>query len=174
MLRVPDSQANVMGAVRREILALDNRISFVDVQPFLERMQPLTRSWRLGATLFTAFGVLALLVAAVGLYSVLAFDVAQRTRELGLRTALGARQARLLAMVVGRGLRVTLTGIAAGLLTAALLAPRIEPLLFHVPAVDPLTYLAVAGVLLAIATAASWLPARRAARVRPMEALKAE
>ena len=174
MLRVATNQPSVMGAVRREILALDTRISFVDIRPFEELMQPLTRSWQLGATLFTAFGLLALLVAAVGLYSVLAFDVAQRTRELGLRTALGAQQSRLLAMVVGRGLRVTLVGVAAGLLVAALLATRIEPLLFHVPAVDPPTYLAVAAALLIIAAVASWLPALRAARVRPMEALKAE
>ncbi|HEU5210965.1 MAG TPA: ADOP family duplicated permease [Longimicrobiales bacterium] len=174
MLRAAGNEAAVMAAVRREILALDNRISFVDIHPFAERMEPLTRSWQLGATLFTAFGLLALLVAAVGLYSVLAFDVAQRTRELGLRTALGAQHSRLLAMIVGRGIRVTMAGIAAGLLVAVLLAGRIEPLLFHVSGRDTLTYAVVAGVLLLVAAFASWLPAMRAARVRPMEALKAE
>lgn len=174
MLRVPQNESNVMAAVRREILALDNRISFVDIHPFAQRMEPLTRSWQLGATLFSAFGLLALLVAAVGLYSVLAFDVAQRTREMGLRTALGAQQSRLLAMIVGRGLRVTLVGTAAGLMAAALLARRIEPLLFHVSGFDPMTYAVVTVVLLLIAAFASWLPAMRAARVRPMDALKAE
>jgi len=174
MLRVSGSESQVIPTVRREILALDPRISFVDIHPFSERLEPLTRSWQLGATLFTAFGLLALLVAAVGLYSVLAFDVAQRTRELGLRTALGARQSRLLAMIVGRGLRVTMTGIAAGLLVAALLADRIEPLLFHVAGRDLLTYGTVTAVLLLVAAFASWLPAMRAARIHPMEALKAE
>src|SRR5690606_1530565 len=121
LVRSNAEEGAVIGALRREILAADPRIRFADIRPFEQMMAPLTRSWELGATLFTVFGLLALLVAGVGLYSVLAFDVAQRTRELGLRTALGAPEGRLLAMVVGRGMRVTLVGIAAGLLVAALL-----------------------------------------------------
>ena len=174
LMRAGAGAEGVPDAVRREVLGIDARIRFVDVALLAERMNPLMRSWEMGATLFLVFGMLALLVAGVGLYSVLAFDVAQRTRELGLRTALGAPVSRLLRMVIGRGMRVTLVGVAAGLLIAALLAPRIEPLLFDVPAFDPVTYLGVAAALLLVALVASWGPAWRASRVDPNVALKAD
>ena len=174
MMRVDAGADGVTEAVRREVLGIDARIRFVDVALLAERMNPLMRSWEMGATLFMVFGMLALLVAGVGLYSVLAFDVAQRTRELGLRSALGAPVSRLLSMVVGRGMRVTLAGVAVGLLAAALLAPRIETLLFDVPPVDPVTYLGVAATLLAVALAASIGPAWRASRVDPNVALRAD
>jgi predicted permease len=175
MLRVSEGSENaVVPAIRREILGLDGRIRFVDIAPLQERMDPLARSWKLGATLFSVFGLLALLVAAVGLYSVLAFDVTQRTRELGLRTALGAPVSRLVGMVIGHGMRVTMVGVALGLVIAALLAPRIEPLLFDVSAFDPPTYLVVGTGLLVVAFVASWIPAWRAARVDPNVALKAD
>lgn len=174
LMRVGTGAEGVPDAVRREVLGIDARIRFVDVALLAERMNPLMRSWEMGATLFMVFGMLALLVAGVGLYSVLAFDVAQRTRELGLRSALGAPVSRLLSMVVGRGMRVTLAGVAVGLLAAALLAPRIETLLFDVPPVDPVTYLGVAATLLAVALAASIGPAWRASRVDPNVALRAD
>ena len=174
MLRVGDERGDVVATARREILALDPRFRFVDIRPLQELIDPLARSWQLGATLFSVFGLLALLVAGVGLYSVLAFDVAQRTRELGLRTALGAPVERLLAMVVARGMRITALGIATGLALAALLAPRAESLLFGVEAWDALTYFGVAAVLLLVALVASWGPAWRASRVDPNVALKAE
>lgn len=174
MLRVDGDPAAVTAAARHEILAIDPRYRFVQIEPFADRLRPLARAWELGATLFSVFGLLALLVAGVGLYSVLAFDVTQRTREMGLRSALGAPVSRLLRMIVTRGMRVTTVGVATGLLAAALLAPRLEPLLFRVPPVDPATYLGVAGVLLLVAVAASWLPAWRAARVDPVVALRNE
>lgn len=174
MMRARGGAESVGSMVQRETLALDARVRFVDVAALAERMTPLARAWQLGATLFTVFGLLALLVAGVGLYSVLAFDVAQRTREMGLRTALGAPVSRLLGMVVGRGLRVTTIGIATGLAAAALLAPWLEPLLFDVSAFDGATYLRVAGALLLVAVAASLGPAWRASRVDPNVALKTE
>ena len=174
MMRAPGGTESVASMIQRETLALDARVRFVDVASLAERMTPLARAWRLGATLFTVFGLLALLVAGVGLYSVLAFDVAQRTREMGLRTALGAPVSRLLGMIVGRGLRVTAIGIASGLVAAALLAPWLEPLLFDVSAFDAATYLGVAGALLFVAVAASVGPAWRASRVDPNVALKTE
>ncbi len=174
MMRVGGQDAAVVTAARREMLALDSRYRFIEIGSLQDLMNPLARAWELGATLFSVFGLLALIVAGVGLYSVLAFDVAQRTREMGLRTALGAPVAQLLAMIVSRGVRVTLVGVAVGLLAAMLLAPRIEPLLFDVPALDPATYLGVAGVLLLVALLASWLPAWRATRVDPVVALKSD
>ena len=174
MMRVNERAENVAPAVRREILGLDARVRFAEIATLDERISPLARSWELGATLFSVFGLLALLVAGVGLYSVLSFDVTQRTREMGLRSALGAPVARLLTMIVGRGMRVTLVGVATGLVIAGLLAPRIEPLLFDVSAYDTLTYVGVAGALLLVAVAASLGPAWRASRVDPNVALKAD
>ncbi len=118
--------------------------------------------------------VLALVVAAVGLYSVLAFAVAQRTQELGIRAALGASRERLLGLVLGQGMRLVGIGIVLGLLGALLAGPRIEPLLFEVSPRDPLTFAAVVIVLLLVAALASGLPAWRATRVDPSVALRAE
>ena len=132
------------------------------------------RSWRLGATMFTIFGALALVVAAVGLYSVVAYDVSQRTRELGVRVALGASGGAVLRLVVGEGVRVVAVGLALGAAVALALAGRVAPLLYEVSAKDPATYAGVIGVLLAVAVAASLAPAIRAARVDPNVALRTD
>jgi ABC-type antimicrobial peptide transport system permease subunit len=132
------------------------------------------RSWTLGATMFTIFGLLALVVASVGLYSVLAFDVAQRTREIGIRTALGAKKARLLRAVVGHGAFLGGVGVALGLGGAYLAAPYIQDLLFETSPRDPTVFATVAVVLLAVSVAASLVPALRATRVDPATALRAE
>ena len=137
-------------------------------------VDPEVRSWTLGATMFSAFGVLALVIAAVGLYSVVGYDVAQRTAELGVRAALGARTGDLLRLVVGQGARVTLVGVAVGLLAALVATRWIEPLLFDVSPRDPLVLGSVAATLLVIAALASLVPASRAARVDPAVALRAE
>jgi ABC-type antimicrobial peptide transport system permease subunit len=156
------------------LLNLDPRVRFVEMQSFSEVMEPLLRSWTLGATLFTVFGLLALLVAAFGLYAVIAFDVIQRTRELGIRAALGATSRAIIRAVIGRGLRLAGIGVAIGLFAAAMLAPRLEDMLYGVPARDPTTFLAVAGVLIFVALLAAWVPARRASRVDPAIALRAD
>jgi predicted permease len=161
-------------ALRRALREVDGRIPYPDIRTIQSYVEPELRPWRLGATLFTAFGVLALLVAAVGLYGVLAYDVAQRTRELGVRTALGARTRDVMWLVLRRGLAVATTGIALGLVAAVIASRWIAALLFEVPARDPLTLAGVAGLLLAVAMAASLVPAWRAARVDPQAALRAE
>ncbi|MEP6574053.1 MAG: ABC transporter permease [Gemmatimonadota bacterium] len=133
-----------------------------------------TQSWRLGAAMFLAFGGLALVLAAIGLYSVIAYDVAQRTHELGIRIALGARVTDVIRLVVGTGLRVTLVGIATGG-TVALWAGRwLAPLLFAQSPSDPLVFGLVTCVLLVTALLASAIPAFKASQVDPNEALRAE
>jgi putative ABC transport system permease protein len=128
----------------------------------------------MGATVFTAFGALALLLAAVGLYSVIAYNVAQRRQELAVRVALGAAIGDVLRLVVGEGLRFAVTGAAVGLGIALMAAPRIAPLLFNQPARDPVVFGAVTGALLLVAVIASIIPAIRGARVDPNGVLRAE
>ncbi len=160
--------------VRRTLLGLDPRVRSVKVTPFQEMIAPSLRSWRLGATMFTIFGVLALFVAGIGLYSVLAFSVAQRTFELGIRSALGATRERLVSLVLRHAFRLVGAGILLGLLAAFLAAPRVASMLYGVPARDPATFAGVVVVLVAVALAAALLPARRATRVDPSIALRSE
>ncbi len=124
--------------------------------------------------MFSVFGLLALVVAAWGLYSVLAFEVVLLKREFGIRSALGAGRARLVADVLGRALGLVALGTLLGLAAAAAGAGFVEPLLFHEPARDPAVYVAVATVLLVTAGFAGSLPAWRATRVDPREALQSE
>jgi predicted permease len=149
-------------------------VRYANVRSLREILAPQARSWTLGATMFTVFGVLALVVAAIGLYSVLAFDVAQRTRELGIRTALGAAKARLLGDVVWDAVRLAGAGVVFGLVTAWLAAPLVQDLLFQVSPREPMVLGTVAVVLIAVALAASLGPGLRATRVDPMISLRSE
>ena len=124
--------------------------------------------------MFAAFGVLALLVAAVGLYGVITYNLAQRMHELGVRIALGAQATHVVRLVVGQGVRVTLIGVSLGLALALLGARWIQPLLFQQSARDPGTYAVVATLLLAVALLASALPALKATRADPNAALRGE
>ncbi|HUH12762.1 MAG TPA: ABC transporter permease [Longimicrobiales bacterium] len=174
LVRVRGDERAAIPAIRREILAAEPSLRYAEVRPMRDLIDPQARSWQLGAALFTAFGLLALLVAGIGLYSVLAFDVAQRTREIGIRAALGATRERVLRLVVGQGVRVVAIGVVLGGGAAFLLAPRVEALLFETPARDPWTFGAVVLTLGLVALVASALPALRATRVDPREALQAE
>ena len=169
-----EDAAALVPVVRRTLLEIDPNITYPDVEPIRALLDPEMRPWRLGATLFTAFGALALLVAAVGLYGVLAYDVAQRTRELGVRSALGARSRDVLWLVLRRGMTVAATGVAVGLVLSLVAVRWIADLLFGVPARDPLTLGVVATVLLLVAAVASVVPAWRATRVSPQAALRME
>jgi ABC-type antimicrobial peptide transport system permease subunit len=124
--------------------------------------------------MFLVFGGLALVLAAIGLYSVIAYDVAQRTHELGVRIALGARLADVLRLVMGDGVRFAVIGVGAGGVIALLAGRWIKPLLFDVSPNDPVIFAAVTGVLLAVAALASMVPALRAAKVNPSVALRAD
>ena len=160
--------------LRRELQALVPGTTFVTVQPLTMTLDPVFRPWRLGATMLTLFGGLALLVAAIGLYGVIAYSVTQRLHEMGVRVALGARTGNLIRLVVGEGIRVTLIGIVLGAAGAFAAGKLIASLLFGVPSYDPLTFGVVAVLLLVVATAASLIPAWRASRVDPNLALRAE
>ncbi|MCI0434404.1 MAG: ADOP family duplicated permease [Gemmatimonadetes bacterium] len=173
-IRLAGDGAAVLPALRRTLLAIEPQLRFVDLRPLAELTDSETRGWTLGASMFSVFGGLALIVAALGLYSVLAFDVAQRTREIGLRSALGADARRLLGIVIGHALRITGIGVAAGLVLALAVAPRIESLLYETSPRDPLILSLVSLVLLATAILASGIPAWRAVRVDPNLALRAE
>jgi ABC-type antimicrobial peptide transport system permease subunit len=124
--------------------------------------------------LLSLFSFIALALAAVGIYGVMAFLVAQRTREFGIRMAIGAAPARVLHLVLGQGLRLGLIGVAVGALGAFLLTRFMRQLLFDVQSFDPLTFVATAVLLTLVIAAACYIPARRATRVDPMVALRYE
>ncbi|HEV8356213.1 MAG TPA: ADOP family duplicated permease [Gemmatimonadales bacterium] len=169
------------GGARRFIEPLRRRLqqempgaSYVTVSRLGELVENESRSWVMGATLFTAFGVLALILAAVGLYSVIAYNVAQRRQELAVRVALGAAASDLIRLVVGEGLRLASVGAAVGGVIALIVSPRVAPLLFNQSPRDPVVFGTVTGALLAVAIGASMLPAIRSAHVDPNSALRAE
>ena len=130
--------------------------------------------WRLGASLFSIFGVLALVVAAIGVYSVIAYSVSQRTHEMGVRVALGARGREVMSLVIGEGMRTVLVGIALGVAASLALGRLVESMLFATSPHDPLVLVAAAAILTAVALAASALPAWRASRVDPAIALRTD
>lgn len=172
--RVEGDPASLVETLRRRVQAELPGSAYAVAMPLTDLVDPNLRSWKMGATLFTAFGGLALLLAAVGLYSMIAYDVAQRTRDLGVRLALGARGTGVMRLVVGGGLRLTLLGLVLGGLIAFVAAPRLEPLMFSQSPRDPLVLAVVAGLLLAVGAVASFVPGLRASRVDPVVALRAD
>jgi ABC-type antimicrobial peptide transport system permease subunit len=160
--------------VRRTMQAAMPGDGFVVVRPLQEVVDDRRRSWRLGATLFVAFGGLALVVAAVGLYGVIGYSVAQRMHELGVRIALGARSTAILRLVVSQGLTFATAGVTIGVALALIAAPWIEPLLYKESPRDPLTYAAVGVVMVTVAVLACALPAARALRADPNRVLRSE
>jgi predicted permease len=160
--------------VRVLIARLAPTVPFIRIQPLEDRIDPLIRPWQLGAELFGLFGGIALLVAATGLYSVVAYITDHRMHEFGVRMALGAQRRHVLALVMDRAVRTTLTGIALGVGLSLMLSRWIEPLLFHESSRDPLVIGAVGCVLMAVAVVASSLPASTALGADPLVALRAE
>jgi predicted permease len=176
LLRVkgPYAEASSIEAVRRGLQRAMPGNGYVAVQPFEELVDAERRSWALGATLFVAFGALALVVAAVGLYGVIAYSVAQRMQELSIRIALGAQRRDIVRLVVGQGLSFAVAGVGIGLGAALLAARWIQPLLFQESAMDPLTYGAVGTIIVLVALMASGLPSWRATRADPNAALRSD
>ncbi|MGH7626886.1 MAG: ADOP family duplicated permease [Gemmatimonadaceae bacterium] len=160
--------------IRRRLQQLMPGASYVTVTPFSDIVSSQTRAWSLGSTMFAVFGGLALLLATIGLYGVIAYNVAQRAHEMGVRIAIGAQAGDVVWLVVRQGVLLGGLGIVIGGAVALAFAGRLEPLLFGEPARDPLVYLLVAAAMLAVAAAASFIPARRASRVDPTVALRAE
>ncbi|HEY7232673.1 MAG TPA: ABC transporter permease [Gemmatimonadaceae bacterium] len=173
-VRVRGDAAEYADAVRRALQKEMPGASYITTTPLSQILGEQTRSWRLGASMFTAFGLLALLLAAIGLYSVIAYNVAQRTHELGVRMALGAQAADVIRLVVREGMGFGIAGVVIGGGIALGVGRWLAPLLFDVSPRDPLVFVVVALTLLLVALAASWLPARRASRVEPTKALRYE
>jgi predicted permease len=173
-VRVAGPAARFTETVRHRLQQVMPGASYVSVMPFAEILGRETRSWHLGATMFLVFGALALALAAIGLYSVLAYNVAQRTQELGVRAALGAEQRDLIGLVVRDGLAFVAAGIVIGVVIALASGPRLGPLLFQESPRDPLVFGFVVAALLGVTALASFVPARRAARIDPMLALRYE
>ena len=173
-VRVTGDPRTATGPIVRGLHAGLPGVRMVRARPMREVLDPDFRDWRMGMTVFSLFGVLALLVATVGLYSLLAFDVAQRRRELGIRLALGASAGGLRRTVLLRALALAGVGVVLGLAAAFVLAPRTVDLLFDTSPRDPAVFLAAGGVLLAAAALAGVVPAGKATRVAPSEALKLE
>ncbi|MGH9311610.1 MAG: ABC transporter permease, partial [Vicinamibacterales bacterium] len=161
-------------AVRAEVRALDPNLPIAQVRPMTDIAATSLSEPRFTGVLFGVFAALALLLAAIGVYGVLSYLVTLRTREIGIRVAVGAGPRDVLRLILGRGLFLSLGGIILGLIAAIPLARLVETLLYEVRGLDPVTFLVVPLVLSVVALAASLLPARRATRVDPVTALKSE
>jgi ABC-type antimicrobial peptide transport system permease subunit len=155
---------------------VDPSIPIISLRTFAQYLDSNLDLWivRAGAALFPVFGGLALGLAVVGLYGVKAYSVARRTREIGIRMALGAQPGMVLRLIMREGSIMLLTGIALGLLLAAATGKILSGILYEVGALDPVAFTAAPILLAAAALVATWLPARRATRINPMVALRAE
>jgi predicted permease len=173
-LRVAGDPAALANAVRAAILEVDQGAAVFDVKTMMQVRSASVGQRRFTLTLAAAFGTLALLLAGVGVYGVMALVVAERTPEVGVRLALGARPAEIFRLVLRESWRLAAVGVAAGLVLAAILAPALATQLYAVPALDPATFLAVALVLFGVAGLAAVVPARSAMRVDPIAALRAD
>jgi ABC-type lipoprotein release transport system permease subunit len=161
-------------AVRRELQALSPETPFPMVRPYAELIDPQFRAWKLGAVMFSLFGGLAFLVSMIGLHGLLAYSVAQRRFEFGVRVALGARSGHIARIVVTQGAMAMLTGLAIGLAAAAFAGRWTGALLFRIDPRDGFVYGAVAAIVIVASVLASIAPSRRAVTTDPMVALRAE
>ena len=173
-VRTTDDPRAAVSYARAAVSAVDARLGISDVATMDAVVADSTSDRRLNMLLFVLLGTLALALATVGVYGVVAYSVSQRTHEIGVRMAIGARPNDVVRLMLGEGGRLAVAGVVAGSLIALAAARLIRGLLFEVSATDPLTFVAVAGGLLAVALLASYIPARRATRVDPMIALRGE
>jgi predicted permease len=162
------------GDVRAAITGLNAHLAIAEMQPVEALVEKAEAGTRFSLLLIGVFAVVAGLLAGVGLYGVLATVVRQRTAEIGVRMALGAKAGNIFRLIVGQGLRLTSAGIGVGLVAALLLTRGMTTMLVGVKATDPATFFTMAMVFLLIAATASWLPARRAAAMDPTKALREE
>ena len=174
LVRPAPGEDDAIEAARAALQTLEPGLPLVRMYWLEELVAPQLQPWRLGAAFFSGFGVLALLLAALGLYALVAYDVAQRRRELGVRHALGARAAALIRVVLTDAVRLVAAGLFIGLIIAVATARFIEPLLYSVSPRDPLVFLVVAATLFAVAVVAAGVPAWRAAGTQPTDALRDE
>ncbi len=173
-LRTAGAPAALIPTVRRAASGLNNRLPLFDIHTQRQEIDQMLVFQRSMASLTSLFGALSVLLACVGLYGLLSYEATRRTHEIGIRLALGAKREDVLRIVAGKGIRLTLIGIAAGILTALALTRLLASLLYGVKPTDPLTFVAVSLILIGVALLACYIPARRAAKVDPMVALRHE
>jgi putative ABC transport system permease protein len=172
--RIAAGPDNLTAAIRREILALDPQLPLYNVRPMERIISESVALQRLATLLFSGFAALALLLASIGVYGVMSYAVAQRTHEIGIRIALGARARDVMKLVMTQGMKPALIGVVIGLAGSFWLTRLMDNLLFDVSATDPLTFAVIPFLLTVIGLVACWIPARRAAKVDPMIALRDE
>ena len=171
-IRVSGSFDNLIPAIRREIHAVDSGLPVMSVTPASARLAERLSERRLETQLLGVFAVIALLLSGAGIYGLMAYHVTLRSREIGIRSALGAHRHAIVRMIVGKGLRLAILGTIAGVIGAAAAAKVVQSLLYETSASDATTYIAAAAFILLIALIASWLPANRAARIDPLSVLR--
>jgi predicted permease len=174
VVRTKGDPTAIMGPVRRAVQELDPREIIYSVQTLDEVLANSFAARRLSMILLGIFAALALVLSCVGIYGVISYLVGQRTHEIGVRMALGAQRNDVLRLILGQGVRMALIGVGIGLVAALALTRLMSRMLFGVSATDPLTFAGVAVLLCGVAVVACYIPARRAMRVDPMEALRYE
>jgi putative ABC transport system permease protein len=174
VLRTEGDPLSFVAAVRREVNSIDPDLALADIKSMDQLMSESLGQSRYRGVLLGIFAVVALTLAAVGIYGVIAYAVSQRTREIGIRIALGARKRHIFRMVVGHGMILSLIGVAIGIAASLMLTRFLSSLLYGVSSTDPLTFTSVVLLLISVALAACSIPARRATRVDPMIALRYE
>jgi predicted permease len=173
-VRAGGNPASLIPALRSEFLAINPDLPFLDPRTMRQHMQQATIGQEIGSRTLSVFGAISLLLAAVGIYGVMAYTVGQRTREIGVRVALGAATGSIAGLIVRKGLLIALAGAAAGSVAAVGVGRLLEGLLLGVDPLDPLTFGVIVGLLMLVSIVACLVPARRAAGVDPVIALKAE
>lgn len=174
LVRMQSGTRRLDGGIRQAMLDLDSSLPYIRIETLGEALDWEMRPWRLGASVFTAFGILAMILAAIGLWSSVAYAVSQRRREFAVRIVVGASGRSLVGLMLRDGLRNAIVATAAGLVTAAVASRFIADLLYGVSPRDPAVFVTVAAVILSAATLASLIPAWRASRVDPAAALRAD
>jgi putative ABC transport system permease protein len=164
----------LIAAARRQALALDPEQPIYEVKTLTEQRDVSLAPERLNLTLLSGFAAVALLLASIGLYGVISYSVTQRTQEIGLRMAVGARSRDVHKLVIGQGMRLAVIGAVIGLLASLALTRLMKSLLFGVSATDPATFATIPLLLVIVASVACYMPARRATKVDPLVALRYE
>jgi predicted permease len=173
-VRTTGSVSEAIAALRRETAAIDPSLAIFDAEPMTEYISASLFGAKIAAGLLSVLSALGLLLAAIGLYSVMAYAVGQRTSEIGIRVTLGATPRDVMELIIGQGMRFALAGLLTGAVIAAALARVISSVLVAVSPSDPLVFAAAAAFTLLIALAAAVIPARRALRIDPAQALRFE
>ncbi|HEV8368987.1 MAG TPA: FtsX-like permease family protein [Pyrinomonadaceae bacterium] len=174
LTRTDVEPSSLTSAVRGQIAALNKDQAVFNVRTMEQIVSQNVAARRFSMLLLTVFALVALVLASIGIYGIMSYSVAQRTREIGLRMTLGAQRGNVLSMVIGQGMKLALVGVAVGLVASVALTRTMKSLLFGVSATDPLTFVSIAFLLALVGLLACWVPARRATKVDPMVALRYE